>query len=170
MQDEENGKWRFHHLGVIVRDIEKAVKYWQNLGTMDPPRPTVRTDSPPTWVEYIVDGKIIIKDGNILVPQKPGSNAGFRRWCQVGTILVELTQPGEGGTQTSQNDFLDKVGEGVDHIAYYVDARYFDEEVEKMKAKGFQVLMSAKQSNGGGFIYFDTSKSGGLIIALMKAL
>jgi len=37
-----------------------------------------------------------------------------------------------------------------------------------MKAKGLPVVMSGESSHGGGFIYFDTRKVGGVITELMK--
>ena len=51
-----------------------------------------------------------------------------------------------------------------------MDAEHFDEEVEKMKARGLPVVYFGRQKNGGGFVYFDTRKVGGIIIELMKAV
>jgi hypothetical protein len=64
-------------------------------------------------------------------------------------------------------DFLKSKGEGIDHIAYTVDAAHFDREVEKMKSRGLSILFSGRQSNGGKFAYFDTRKVGGIITELM---
>jgi len=168
MTDKETKNWTFHHLGVIVADMEKAVEYYQSLGFVDfpPERPRPATPSP-TWQEFAVYGKTVIKDGQLLVPQKPGGKPGRIRWCRVGSVALELTLPGEGAFRTVHNDFLDNVGEGIEHIAYGVAPEHFEQEVEKMKAKGLPIIMSG-QSSGGGFVYFDTRKVGGIIIELMK--
>ena len=39
-----------------------------------------------------------------------------------------------------------------------------------MKAKGLEVILSGRRSNGGGYVYFDTRKVGGTIIELMKVV
>jgi len=64
-------------------------------------------------------------------------------------------------------DFLKSNGEGINHIAFTVDAEHFEPEVEKMKTKGLPILFSGWKKNGGGFVYFDTRKVGGIITELM---
>jgi catechol 2,3-dioxygenase-like lactoylglutathione lyase family enzyme len=77
-----------------------------------------------------------------------------------------LIQPGDAFKEVN-GDFLKSNGEGIDHIAYTVDAEHFEREVEKMKAKGLTILFSGRQTNGGGFAYFDTRRVGGIITELM---
>ena len=48
MTGEETKSWRFHHLGVIVGDMEKAVEYYQSLGFVDVLPATPRPANPPT--------------------------------------------------------------------------------------------------------------------------
>ena len=169
MTGEETKHWTFHHIGIIVTDMTKAVEYYQSLGFIDflPERPT--TGDAPKYVEMTAYGETVIKDGQVLVPQGPRGKAIPNKWCQLGSMRLELIQPVEGGWKNVNKDFLDNVGEGINHIAYTVDAGHFDEEVAKMKARGVEILMSGKQSNGFAFAYFDTRKAGGFIIALMKA-
>ena len=40
MASEETKHWKFHHLGVIVGDMDKAVEYYQSLGIVDFPPET----------------------------------------------------------------------------------------------------------------------------------
>ena len=167
MAGEETKHWKFHHLGVIVRDIEKATEYYHSLGIVDfPPAPTGGSGGGAIWKEITSYGEMVIKDGQPLVPLDPGAKAPGVRFCTVGSMQLELIQPG-GGIREVNGDFLNSVGEGIDHIAYTVDAAHFEQEVEKMKAKGLSVVFSGKQTNGGGFVYFDTRKVGGIIIELM---
>ena len=166
--NEETKNWTFHHLGVIVADMDKAVEYYKSLGFVGFPPERPEPATPTIWQEFTVYGETVIKDGELLVPRKPGGKPGGIKWCWVGTIALELTLPGGGAFRTIHNDFLDNFGEGIEHIAYGVTPENFEQEVEKMKAKGLPIVMSGEQSSGGGFVYFDTRKVGGIIIELMK--
>lgn len=168
MADEETRNWTFHHLGVIVADMDKAIDYYRSLGFVDFPPDRSASASGPVWQEITVYGKTVIKDGKPLVAATPGGKPGRLQFCRVGTITLELIQPAEGGVKNIHNDFLASYGEGIDHIAYGVAHEHFEQEVEKMKAKGLSVILSGEQANGGGFIYFDAREVGGLVIELMK--
>ena len=96
MTGEETKNWRFHHLGVIVADMEKAVEYYRSLGFVDVLPETPRPANPPTMEEVTVYGKSIIKEGQVLVPRKPGAKYVPNTWCRIGSITLELIQPGEG--------------------------------------------------------------------------
>jgi len=167
MAGEETKYWTFHHVGVIVEDVDKAVEYYQTLGFIDFfPEPETAGNRP-TWVEIITYGETVIKDGQPLFPVKAGMKPGKVRFCRMGTVPLELIQPGDAFKEVN-GDFLKSKGEGIDHIAYTVPAAHFDREVEKMKSKGLTILFSGRQSNGGGFAYFDTRKVGGIITELMR--
>ena len=168
MAGEETKNWTFHHLGVIVADLDKAVEYYQSLGIVDFFPESPGPANSPVWTELIVYGKEVIKDGKLLVPPKPGAKPGGLRFCRVGSIALELIQPGESSVKNVNDDFLDNFGEGIDHVAYGVAPEHFKEEVDKMKAKGLPIILSGEQVNGGGFVYFDTRKVGGIVIELMK--
>jgi len=170
MTGEETKNWRFHHLGVIVGDMEKAVEYYRSLGFVDVLPETPRPANPPTMEELTIYGKSIIKDGEVQVARKPGAKFVPNTWCRIGSITLELIQPGEGFIKDVNREFLEKVGDGIDHIAYILDAEDFDREVEKMKAKGLEIILSGRQSNGGGFVYFDTREQGGIVTELMRSV
>jgi catechol 2,3-dioxygenase-like lactoylglutathione lyase family enzyme len=168
MAGEETKNWTFHHVGVIVEDMEKAVEYYQSLGFVDfPPDPeTTESGNQPAWEEITAYGETVLKDGQPLFPIKPGMKRGQVKFCWMGTVPLELIQPGDAFKEVN-GDFLKTKGEGIDHIAYTVDAEHFKREVEKMKTKGLTILFSGRQTNGGGFVYFDTRKVGGIITELM---
>jgi len=168
MTGTETDNWTFHHLGVIVFDLAKTVDYYKSLGFVDFPPARPGAPSGPVWTEFTAYGKTAIKDGKPLVAPKPGAKPSALQFCRIGTITLEVIQPGEGGVRNIHNDFLAEYGEGIDHIAYTVAAENFDAEVEKMKAKGLPVILSGEQANGGGFIYFDAREVGGLIVELMR--
>jgi methylmalonyl-CoA/ethylmalonyl-CoA epimerase len=166
MAGEETRYWTFHHVGVIVEDVDKAVEYYQSLGFIDFLPEAETAESRPTWVEIITYGETVIKDGLPLFPVRLGMKPGRVKFCRMSTVPLELIQPGDAFTEVN-GDFLKSKGEGIDHIAYTVEARHFDREVEKMKSRGLSILFSGRESNGGGFAYFDTRKVGGIITELM---
>ena len=166
MAGEETKNWKFHHVGVIVEDMEKAIEFFQSLGIVDFPPETESSDNQPTWEEITAYGETIIKDGKPLITIEPGMKTGQVKFCSMGAVPLELIEPGNAFKEVN-SDFLKSNGEGIDHIAYTVDAEHFEQEVEKMKAKGLTVLFSGRRSNGGGFVYFDTRKVGGIITELM---
>lgn len=108
----------------------------------------------------------MIKDGELLVTPKEGARRGGFKFCSIGSVPLELVQPG-GAIRDVNGDFLAKLGGGgINHIGFKVDAEHFEEVLEKMKAKGLDVLLSGRQAGGGGFVYFDTREVGGFIIEL----
>ena len=143
------------------------VEYYQSLGFVDFPYGKGDFGSKPVWKEITVYGRIVIKDGQPLVPVKPGTKLAGFSFCRAGSIVLEIIQPGEDFGDVNA-DFLKSAGEGINHIGYTVDAEHFEHEVEKMKAKGLPILFSGKEANGAEFAYFDTRKVGGIIIELMR--
>jgi len=172
MEKEETKYWKFHHLGVIVGDMEKVVNYYRSLGFIyiDPPPPQPpKTGSALRWVEMTSYGKTIVKDGELVVPLKI-SKSPPNTWCQIGTMTLELIQPAEGLNNVLL-DFLKKNGDGINHVGYTVGDGRFEEEIEKMKARGLDIIWSGKWTNNhgdsGGFCFFDTRKYGGILTELM---
>jgi len=70
------------------------------------------------------------------------------RQAQMGPILLQLVEPPVAGKSTYR-DFLQKRGEGVQHIGFLV------KDVEKaekaLKALGLKVTESARRADGSGF-------------------
>lgn len=168
MAGEETKNWTFHHLGVIVGDMDKAVEYYKSLGIVDFPPAAGDVGPPVVWQEITSYGETVIKDGQLVVPPPEKENMRPSRvmFCKIGSMQLELVQPGEAIREVN-GDFLERVGEGIDHIAYTVSLDNYEQEVEKMKAKGLKVVFSGKQAGGGGFTYFDTREAGGIITELM---
>jgi 4-hydroxyphenylpyruvate dioxygenase-like putative hemolysin len=138
--------WTFHHVGVVVRDLDKAMKYFQSIGI----GPFTANPS-----EVATDRKVYGKPANIKLK---GAEA------QLGPIKFELIQPVEG--ESVQKEFLENKGEGMNHIGFIVDD--LETEVRKLEKKGFSVISSGKIPPSGGFAYVGTNKVGGVIIELIK--
>lgn len=169
MEGEETKNWTFHHVGVIVEDMDKVVEFYKSLGFIDFPPETEASGNQPAWEEITAYGETVIKERQPLFPIKPDMKPGRVKFCRMGTVPLELIEPGNAFKEVN-GDYLKSKGEGIDHIAYIVGAEHFDQEVEKMKANGLSIIFSGRQTHGGEFAYFDTRKVGGIITELMRAL
>ena len=136
---------QLHHVGVVVRDIDKAIEYLSSLGIgpFEPHFPD------PPLLEKLVRGepadyKLEMSNGKI------------------GQAKLELIQPVEG--ESPHKEFLNSKGEGIQHIGFAVND--LDGEVAKLTKQGVKVLMSGKWP-GGGFAYLETDAVGGIIIELL---
>ena len=144
--------WKFHHMAVVVWDMEKAVEYYKSLGIASF-QPEFILDSS-QYISYEVYGKT------------PATIDKTRMmFVQLGPFQVELVQPLEG--EPIYKEFLNSQGEGVHHIAFTVDD--LDEEAAKLVGKGVSVITRAELPNDTGFAYFDTRKIGNVIIELIQA-
>ncbi len=132
--------WKLHHIAVIVRDIDKAVEYYQSLGIASVGREVVFPES------------------------KPKIRAKF---VQIGSVPIEFIQPIEGES-SNYKEFLDSKGEGVQHIAFAVDN--LDEEMSKLVDKGVSVIVKGKApaAFGSSTAHFDTRQVGDFAIQLIQ--
>ena len=132
--------WKLHHIAVIVRDIDKAVEYYQSLGIASVGREVVFPEA------------------------KPKIRAKF---VQIGSVPIEFIQPIEGES-SNYKEFLDSKGEGVQHIAFAVDN--LDEESAKLEGKGVSVIVKGKApaAFGSSTAHFDTRQVGDFAIQLIQ--
>ena len=151
MEGVIGSNWRFQHIGAIVRDMETALKYYESLGIFTIQPKVQPSPNAPPIVIYEVYGK------------KPEtlSRAKLRN-AYIGPHRFELISPIPGTPMFE--DFLNRKGEGIHHIAFAVDD--LDAEVEKLKAKGIPMMMRMKRQDGRGIAFFDLSKYGGVFIEL----
>ena len=135
---------RFHHMGVLVKDLDKAVEYYEGLG-IGPFEPS----------------KIVHIDRKMYGKPATGvKNVGTG--TKLGPIGFELVQPVSG--ESIQKEYLESHGEGINHLAFVVDD--IEEATSIMVEAGFKVISSSKNEGGGGMAYFDTDKVGGVQIEL----
>ena len=137
---------KFDHVGVVVRDMDRAVEYYQSLG-IGPFEPL----------------NVAIAEKRLR--GKPADHAKAKgRLARIGQIKLELIQPVEG--ESLSKEFLENKGEGVSHICFSVDD--IEEEAAKLVKKGFKIISSVKFLNGGGNVYFDTGRVGGVLLELIQ--
>ena len=138
---------RIDHMGLLVRDLDKAIEYFKSLGI----GPFQEIE-----METIVYREMYGKPADwklraAVVRLDPG-------------VKIELIQPLEKADLLQE--FLDAKGEGINHVAFAVED--LDKEVAEMKNKGHEPVFIAKSSTGHGGVYFDTRATGGTIFELIQ--
>ena len=134
------GNNRLAQVGIIVRDIETTKqKYAAFLGV----------DVPPT-----VDGGRFEVTGTV-VEGWPAPDANcLMAFFDLPNIQLELIQP--NGAKSTWQDFLDKHGEGVHHLAFQV--KDTSEKVAACEAAGMPCTQRGKYGDGGGeYAYIDAT-------------
>jgi len=138
------------HIGVIVKDVDRAVQYYESLGI----GPFEKGALQMAYRERTLMGKPFNDDRYKLAI----------RLGKMGQVKVELIQPVEG--DSPWKEFLDTKGEGIMHIAFAVDD--IDAEQAKLEDEGLSVIYSSRFQNGGGAAYIDTREVGGMITELVQ--
>jgi len=148
VEKKETGQalFRIGQVGVLVRDMGRAVEYYQSLG-MGPFEPLNIT---------VIQRNVYGKPADDVV--------NLARATQIGQVQFELIQPISG--ESVQREFLESKGEGINHLGFFVDD--IDEETAGMLKKGFSDIHSGKFAGGGGFAYFDTDRVGGVQFELIQ--
>jgi methylmalonyl-CoA/ethylmalonyl-CoA epimerase len=139
----------YHHVGVIVKDMDKTIDYLSSVGIAPFVMPGGKK-----WIEVSFNGEL---HGKPAAWKVKISNA------KLGNGELELLQP-SGGPSLLQ-EFLDNHGEGLHHIGYITDN--LERDIKALAKQGVKVLTSAS-AEGGGFAYFDTGVNGGIITELRQ--
>ena len=138
--------WELRHVGVVVRDIDRTVEYYQSLGIVTGIGPDRTADN--KSLSAMVYGE----------PADPKYKIKIKA-IEIGPVRLQFNQPLEG--ESRQKDFLDNFGEGINHLAFVVDD--LDSERAKLTEKGIQVMYEVK-----GNAYFDTREFGNVVIQLLQ--
>jgi len=131
--------WKLHHIAIIVRDIDKAVEYYESLGIAKAGREVKFPEAKPTIRAKFID---------------------------VGSIPIELIQPLEGDSR--YKEFLESKGEGLQHIAFAVDNLDEEEAKLVAKNVGIMVKGKAPAAFGSVSAHFDTRQVGDFAIQLIQ--
>jgi methylmalonyl-CoA/ethylmalonyl-CoA epimerase len=137
------------HMAIVVRDIDKAIKYYESLG-MGPFK-----TPPPVNIKKRTESGKVDTSGAYKIKEAVGD---------MGPIRLQLIQPFEG--KSIYREFLESRGEGVHHYAFIVD------DIEKEECefinKGVEILSSVRLEGGGGHFIANTAIMGGILIELMQ--
>jgi methylmalonyl-CoA/ethylmalonyl-CoA epimerase len=141
-QANATGAWQ---VGIIVKDIEKAMAGLARIGL----GPFAPLNAGPTvrWEEGGKPTEVKLK----------------MRFANIGSLEIELIEP---ISQCMQKRFLDRQGEGIQHISYFV--KDIDKEVKKMTDLGFKVVQRGWRTKSGGYAFFDTEESCGFMLEVIQ--
>ena len=99
--------WTFRHVGFVVKDLDRAIEYYESLG--------------------------IATIGPEIIREREGATLKVR-YVHIGTLDIEFYQPASG--ETLQSEFLKNHGEAINHIAFNVtDIEKETAELEKRGAR-----------------------------------
>lgn len=132
-------------VGWVVKDLDSTVAYWEKLGLKNINRTGVMEFPDTTYRSRKTPLSMKMAFGNI------------------GGVEIEWIQPVKG--RSVYNEFLEKHGDGVHHLAYGVASpRQLEEQLKYYKARGVDVVQfgSWQGTKGQGrFAYLDTAPRGG---------
>ena len=138
---------RMAQVAVIVEDIEKSAEFYARMFGIDTPGVIVAAghESRPT-----------IYRGN------PSNATAKLAFIALENIQIELIEP--DGTPSIWQEFADNYGQGLQHIAFWVDD--INEAEQKFVSSGMAILQSGGW-DGGAYSYIDATKQMGAIIELL---
>jgi methylmalonyl-CoA/ethylmalonyl-CoA epimerase len=140
------------HVGVLVRDLDRAMEHYTNDLRIGP------------WAVYTLSPDWI-RDMTV-----HGKNQGYvykLALCNVGPVLYELMESVQG--PNIYEEFLKERGEGVHHLGYFVED--IDAEISNMESRGFGLLQSGRgfgTNDDGAYAYFDTERACGCILEALE--
>jgi methylmalonyl-CoA/ethylmalonyl-CoA epimerase len=135
------------HIAFVVRDIEKSARTYADLFGVDVPTASL-TDP--------------VEKTNIHFNGKPTTGRAKLAFLRLENITVELIEP--VGGPSSWQEFLQKKGEGVHHIAFRVKG--MDEDIARLERKGGKMIQRG-DFTGGSYSYVDLTKQLGVIVELL---
>jgi catechol 2,3-dioxygenase-like lactoylglutathione lyase family enzyme len=143
------GRIKFNQIGVVVKDLEKAIEFYSTNFGIGP----FRIINPPNW-EIILRGKPKTIHARIAVTDNKDFGVQFE--------LIEVPED-----ETIYSEFARTCGEGLHHLGFGVEN--FEEEVTEWKKQGFKVIQRSKPGSSGSWAYMDTNKVAGIIFELRKS-
>ena len=139
-------------VGFVVKDVEKSKKKWASFFGVTVP-PTINSGEYEV-TKTLYKGKAAPKAGCLMAFFSAGPN-----------MQLELIQP--NGEKSTWQDFLDKHGEGIHHIAFRVEG--MDKVIEDCGKEGLKCVQRGKYGNARGeYAYLDGARDFKCIIELLE--
>jgi methylmalonyl-CoA/ethylmalonyl-CoA epimerase len=144
----------FVQIGVVVKDLDRTVKYLTEVFGLGPFR---FTNYPPEGREAM----------SLTYRGEPGQFSHRLAFARLGPIELELAQPLEG--ESGLTEFLRKHGEGLQHIRF--NTPQLQPVLDRLSEKGVEPLMSGDGLRPGThWVHLDTADQVGFVIELMNVL
>ncbi len=141
---------RPHHVGVVVRDIEKAVAHLEALG-FGP-------------FKFDDEHKVFAIGFKGELHGKPAEWTTKISNAMMGDVELELLEPSAGNQALRET--LDAQGEGLHHIGWLTTDLLGD--IERATARGAKIWTQSIVPGQPGFVYFEGSDIGNLAIELRE--
>ncbi|MFC1532459.1 VOC family protein [Thermodesulfobacteriota bacterium] len=147
MNSEDSPFSRLAHISVVVKDINKVVKFYESIGIGPFVAPDNHQFSTKIYKGEPLKSELIIRE------------------ARIGAIVLQLVQHIKGDCVVK--DFLDRKGEGVYHLGFLVED--VNKEEEKIGRTGIKVLQKGRRNDESGYAYFDTEEHAGIILEIKQA-
>jgi methylmalonyl-CoA/ethylmalonyl-CoA epimerase len=131
-------------IGIVVKDIDKAVKRLEALGI----GPFKQAPTPPGAEGLFYLGKPLVSNYKALV-------------ARLGKVKIELFQPGDASDPFKT--FMKTQGEGIHHLGFQVNN--VEKEINKLTKQGAEVIYTARISGRIAAAFLDL-KAGNILIEL----
>jgi catechol 2,3-dioxygenase-like lactoylglutathione lyase family enzyme len=143
---------KFAQVGFIVKDIEAArVKFAALFGCEVPPSNPCGNETAGT----VYKGQ-----------PAPNAKSKLAFFDLVPGVQLELIEPNE--EQSTWREYLDQKGEGIHHIAFYVEG--MEEVIKACESEGMTLVQYGKYDDGSGhYAYLDGSKDFKCVIELLES-
>ena len=136
-----------HHVCIVVRELERAVAYYEGIGIGG-------------WYDYPKGSAYVTFE----VPNADASHAMRYKCADLDNVQLQLCQPPE--MECPQRRFLEAHGEGVYHLGFEVAD--LDGAEALAAARGTGTLARGRRGNGTGFAYFDTREGAGVVLEVRR--
>lgn len=142
---------RMLHIGIVVRDIEKARDHWMKfLGLDKAPNITIAAGDPKNPTEY---------------RGHPSTAQAKLLFLTLDNLQVELIEP-IGEAPSHWREFLDRKGEGVHHIGFAVKGMG-EAYLENYAKAGYPTAQHGGWATGE-YGYMDTAAALGVTVELLE--
>jgi len=138
---------RVTQIAIVVRDIEKASAVWSKLLDMEKPS-IVETEG--------------LESTHMTFRGKPSNGKAKLCFLNLENLVLEFVQPVDG--PSTWQDFLDRRGEGIHHIAFHVGD--LKGTLERLRKIGINFEQQG-DFKGGCYVYTDPKNELGAIIELL---
>lgn len=138
-------------VAIVSRDIEATAKQWAAL--LGVPMPKITLTRSGREVKVVYRGR----------PSEGQAKLAFFR---LGQVALEIIEP--VGADTSWREFLDKHGEGVQHIAFQVTD--LEGSLRRLEKLGLKTLHRGRyDADNGTYVYLDSEKALGVTLELLHS-
>lgn len=132
-------------IGVVVKDIEKVMKYYTETFGIGP------------WRTREMETESVYRGQKRTLRMKLA-------FAHLGPLQFELIQP-VGDEESIYTEFLKARGEGIQHLGFYLDN--VEKTIAEFQGVGIGVIQG-RWSTDGGFGYMDTESVGGICFEIIQ--